>query len=135
MVLVGSGMEDGGSLAGKLDSIVSSSPVSREPYGSLMFDDGNERGVDMPRLLQDRCQRTGGDGGGGTTKGRQSLPSLSIAAACNAGDRGDQLGGLDRLGEVDDEAGTEGARPILAAREGGERDRRHAAAALRPERT
>src|SRR4051812_2175826 len=48
-------MLDGGSLAGKLDSIVSSSPVSREPYGSLMLEDGNERGVDMPRALQNRC--------------------------------------------------------------------------------
>src|SRR6186997_2039522 len=62
-------MEDGGSLAGKLDSIVSSRPVSRELYGLSASDDGNERGVDMSRLLQDRCQRGQGDGRGG---GRQS---------------------------------------------------------------
>src|SRR5687768_11203482 len=107
-------MVDGGSLAGKLDSIVSSSPVSRDADESSMFAGGNERGVDMPRLLQDRCQPGRGGGGGGAAKRHQALPTVSIAAACDAGHGSHQLGGLDRLRDVDDEPGAQGTRPVLA---------------------
>jgi hypothetical protein len=50
-----------------------------------------------------------------------------------ASDRGDQLGGVDRLGDVHEKAGAERAGAVLGAGERRQRDGRNPATALAPE--